>query len=89
MYEGENTTPFCLPEAFPLYEIHCTLVQTPLHRHVLMFGFQLSYTANMKQDYEHLWLCLKRASFRFFLSPFCSNVFHKRKRWAVAKEPAV
>lgn len=28
----------------------------------------------MKQDYEHVWLCLKSASFGFFLPPFCSRV---------------
>lgn len=64
MYEGENTTPFCLPEAFPLYELHCTLVQTPLHRHVLIFGFQLSCSANMKREYEHLLIVFEACFFQ-------------------------
>ena len=64
MYEGENTTPFCLPEAFPLYELHCTLVQTPLHRHVLIFGIQLSCSANMKREYEHLLIVFEACFFQ-------------------------
>lgn len=65
--EGQNTAPFCLTEVFPWCELRCTLVQIPHCRCVLLFGSQLSCTANTKQD---LWVpvtAFESASFRFFL----------------------